>query len=116
MLTISPQQMQQFERALDKQFVGRVIEYLSQQLPEAISAVNPQALRDRVSADLQVAGAYGIRRDADLAKWCFIAFVCGSAFHQSEDVQGLLKESLMPADAKMDFLTRSLAFALAKKE
>ncbi|RKH11638.1 hypothetical protein D7V97_10650 [Corallococcus sp. CA053C] len=115
MLTISPKQVQDFESALDKAFVGRVIEYLAQQLPEPVAAVERPALEERVSADLKVARAYGIRRDADLAKWCFIAFVCGSAFHASEDVQGFLKDPLMTSDTKMDFLMRSLAHSLSKK-
>ncbi|MFL5358506.1 hypothetical protein [Archangium sp.] len=116
MLTITPQQVQQFQSALERQFVGRVVEFLSQQLPEAVANLERKALEQRVAADLQVARSYGIQRDADLAKWCFIAFVCGPGFHESEDVHGLLKEPLMTVDTKMDFLMRSLAHSVARKE
>ena len=116
MLTISKQQVQQLESSLDRRFVSRVIEFLSQHLPEAVASLERKALEERVLSDIQVARSYDIQRDADLAKWCFVAFVCGPKFHESEDVHGFLKEPLMTAVAKMDFLMCSLAHSLAKKE
>jgi hypothetical protein len=116
MLTISKQQEQQLEGPVERQFAGRVIEFLSQQLPDAVARIERKTFEERVLADLQQARLHGIRSDADLAKWCFIALVCGPKFHEAEDVQGFLKEPLMTAAVKMDFLMRSLAHALAKKQ
>lgn len=115
MFTISKKQMHQMETSLERQFVGRVIEFLSQHLPEAVAGVERKILEERVNSDIQVAKTYGLRQDADLAKWCFISFVCGPQFHKSEDINGFLNQPLMTEASKMDFLMRSLACLLPKK-
>lgn len=116
MLTVSKQQLQQLEDSLDQRFVGRVIEFLCQQLKEPVARCDRRELEARVSSDLRTARAYAITKDADLARWCFIAFVCGSSFHEAEDIRGFLQEPLMTASAKMDFLMRSLAHSLSQKQ
>ncbi|HYO55754.1 hypothetical protein [Archangium sp.] len=116
MFTISKQQMQSLESALERRFVTRVIEYLKKHLPEEVARRERKALEEQVMADIQVAKGHDIRQDADLAKWCFMAFICGSKFYEAEDIREFLKEPLMSASVKVDYLMRSLAHTLASSE
>ena len=114
-MRVGKTQLDAFAVELERDFEARVATYLTQQLPQVTSLMTRDALIARVQGDLAVARGFGIERDPDLAKWCFLSLVAGPRFHESPDVHAFLKDDLVLPTTKVENLMRSLAIALDKQ-
>ena len=114
-MRVGNSQLEAFSVELEREFEVKVAAFLTEQLPQVAAPMTREALLSRVHRDLVIARGFGIERDPDLAKWCFLSLVAGPQFHESPDVHAFLKDDLVLPSTKVDHLMRSLAIAVDKQ-
>ena len=115
MLTIRHEQMQAFETYMARQFEERLSASLRSRFHKKTADLNDEQLRAAIRAGAELAAAYGITVERDVARFVTLQYHLGAAFDTDPSYPWAgetLKRSDLSGTAKMDALgnhTRGLA-------
>ncbi len=110
MLTIRPEQLHVFERAMDADFEARLARALRARQP-ALDKISDEELGDRIRAAIARARGYGFVGEATIADFVGLAFSVSPRFDEHPPIRAMLRDHCMPLEQRVRWLIAELPVA-----
>jgi hypothetical protein len=108
MLIVRADQLAVFERLQLDRFVDQTAAHLRQEHQDAVAALPPDRLRDRVALAVARGMAYGMRTEAALQQFVAVMFEFGADFDDHPTVRAILHDPSTPPDYLIEALWQNL--------
>ena len=80
MITLRSEQIQLFDELAERLFVKRMLEHVQIHFPDEIEQLSESAMRDRVAAQIEKAGSFGIVSKPDVCDFISLSWQFGDDF------------------------------------
>jgi hypothetical protein len=107
--TIRPEQYQAFTRAAEESFIERSIKFLQEKLPDEISPLPPELLRQRVKAGIARARKYGMTWQSSILTFVTLMFEVGPNVDEHPRIRQILRDEQIPANQRIKRVLSNLA-------
>lgn len=108
MLKFRSEQIDVLDEATTERFYRRLLTFLREEIPEATSSMDDEALTERIIESEKRAAQYDIESQAGIAQFVCLTFVAGPRFDEIPEIREYLRQSEPHGEEKLDELVNYL--------